>query len=88
MTIFKLIVKENDPKKLGSFLLKNGFSRQALNKSKHHHGGIFVNHKRRYTSFLLKKGDEVIFLTGEEKRIHGFLLQMEQLKWFMKLIII
>lgn len=68
MTLFKLRVKEKDPKKLGSFLLKNGFSRQALNKSKHHHGQIFVNHKRRYTSYTLKVGDEVLFLTGEEKK--------------------
>lgn len=70
MTIFKLIVKEKDPKKLGSFLLKNGFSRQALNKSKHHEGGIYVNHKRRYTSYHLQSGDEVIFLTGKEKENH------------------
>ena len=68
MTLFKLSVTEKDPKKLGSFLLKNGFSRQALNKSKHHHGQIFVNHKRRYTSYVLKVGDEVLFLTGEEKK--------------------
>ncbi len=67
MAIFKLVVQERDPKKLGSFLLKNGFSRQALNKSKHHHGGIYVNHKRRYTSFHLKNGDVVLFLTGQEK---------------------
>lgn len=70
MTIFKLIVKEKDPKKLGSFLLKNGFSRQALNKSKHHEGGIYVNHKRRYTNYHLQTGDEVIFLTGKEKENH------------------
>lgn len=70
MTIYKLIVKEKDPKKLGSFLLKNGFSRQALNKSKHHEGGIYVNHRRRYTSYHLQSGDEVIFLTGKEKENH------------------
>lgn len=68
MTTFKLIVKEKDPKKLGSFLLKNGFSKQAINKSKHHGGMILVNHKRRYTSFKLKAGDEVFFITGEEKK--------------------
>lgn len=67
MAIFKLTVKERDPKKLGAFLLKNGFSRQALNKSKHHQGMILVNHKRRYTSYSLKKGDEVIFVSGKEK---------------------
>lgn len=68
MAIFKLSVKQRDPKKLGSFLLKNGFSRQALNKAKHHHGGIFVNHHRRYTSFHLQTGDQVVFLTGEERK--------------------
>lgn len=67
-SIFKLIVQERDPKKLGSFLLKNGFSHQALNHAKHHHGMILVNHKRRYTSFNLKTGDEVIFVSGEEKK--------------------
>lgn len=68
MTTFKLMVKKRDPKKLGSFLLKNGFSKQAINKSKHHGGMILVNHKRRYTSFKLKEGDEVFFITGEEKK--------------------
>ncbi len=68
MAIFKLIVQAKDPKKLGSFLLKHGFSRQALNKAKHHHGGIYVNHKRRYTSFRLHAKDQVLFLTGEEKK--------------------
>lgn len=62
------MVKEKDPKKLGSFLLKNGFSKQAINKSKHHGGMILVNHRRRYTSFQLKMGDEVFFITGEEKK--------------------
>lgn len=70
MAIFKLTVQEKDAKKLGSFLLKNGFSRQALNKAKHHHGAIYVNHRRRYTSFRLKAGDEVLFLTGQEKENH------------------
>lgn len=55
-------------KKLGSFLLKNGFSHQALIKARYHHGMILVNHKRRYLSFQLKAGDEVIFVTGEEKK--------------------
>lgn len=67
-SLFKLIVQERDPKKLGPFLLKNGFSHQALNNAKHHHGMILVNHKRRYTSFNLKVGDEVIFISGEEKK--------------------
>lgn len=67
MTTFKLIVQERDPKKLGSFLLKNGFSKQAINKAKHRGGMILVNHKRRHTSFKLKKDDEVFFITGQEK---------------------
>lgn len=67
-SLFKLIVQERDPKKLGPFLLKNGFSHQALNNAKHHHGMILVNHKRRYTSFNLQVGDEVIFVSGEEKK--------------------
>ena len=29
---------------------------------------ILVNHKRRYTSFNLRAGDEVIFISGEEKK--------------------
>lgn len=67
-SLFKLIVHERDPKKLGFFLLKNGFSHQALIKARYHHGMILVNHKRRYLSFQLKAGDEVIFVTGEEKK--------------------
>lgn len=67
-SVFKLVVQERDPKKLGSFLLKNGFSHQALIKARYHHGMILVNHKRRYLSFNLKAGDEVIFITGEEKK--------------------
>lgn len=68
--LFKLTVQKRDPKKLGPFLLKKGFSRQALNQAKHHHGMILVNHKRRYTSFTLKVGDEVILVAGQEKQNH------------------
>lgn len=68
MTIFKLKVKDRDPKQVGPFLLKNGFSRQALSKAKHHGGAIYVNHQRRYTSYHLKEGDQVLFLTGKEKK--------------------
>ena len=63
-SLFKLIVQEKDPKKLGSFLLTNGFSHQALIKARHHHGMILVNHKRRYLSFHLRTGDEVIFVSA------------------------
>ena len=67
-SLFKLIVQERDPKKLGSFLLKKGFSHQALKHARYNNGLILVNHKRRYTSFRLKTNDEVIFVTGEEKK--------------------
>lgn len=67
MTIFKLKVTEKDSKKLGSFLLKNGFSHQALIKARHHDGMVLVNHKRRYNSFHLTAGDEVLFIPGKEK---------------------
>lgn len=68
MALFKLIVKKRDhPQHLGSFLLKNGFSRQAISKAKHHGGLILVNHKRRCTGFPVYPGDEVIFLTAQEK---------------------
>ena len=67
-SLFKLIVQERDPKKLGSFLLKKGFSHQALKHARYNNGLILVNHKRRYTSFRLKTNDEVIFVTGKEKK--------------------
>ena len=69
-SLFKLIVQEKDPKKLGSFLLKNGFSHQALIKARHHHGMILVNHKRRYLSFRLRTGDEVILLVVKKRKIN------------------
>lgn len=68
MTIFKLFVKKDDPKKLGSFLLKNGFSHQALIKARHNGGLVLVNHKRRYNSYHLKINDEVIFIPAVEKK--------------------
>lgn len=68
MTIYKLIVSKKDPKKLGSFLLKNGFSHQALIKARHHGGMVLVNHKRRYNSFMLKVGDVVHFIPAQEKQ--------------------
>lgn len=67
-SLFKLTVQKRDPKKLGSFLLKNGFSHQAIVKARHHHGMLLVNHRRRYLNFDLKIGDEVIFVSGEEKK--------------------
>ena len=67
MTLFKVTVDEKAPKKLGIFLLKNGFSKRAVNNAKNAGGMILVNHKRRYTNFNLHVGDEVIFIPGQEK---------------------
>lgn len=80
MTSFKLFVQEKDPKKLGSFLLKNGFSHQALIKARHHGGLVLVNHKRCYNSFHLKAGDEVIFIPGHEKENHWLRPSEEPIK--------
>ncbi|WEV44523.1 RluA family pseudouridine synthase [Lactobacillus sp. ESL0684] len=68
MTLFKLVVQQKMPPKLGAFLLKHGFSKQAINNAKHNQGLILVNHKRRYTSYQLHLGDEIIFVPGQEKR--------------------
>ncbi|BDR60221.1 RluA family pseudouridine synthase [Lactobacillus xylocopicola] len=67
MTLYKLVVQDKKPRKLGAFLVKNGFSKQAINDAKNHQGLLLVNHKRRYTSFQLQRGDEVIFVPGKEK---------------------
>lgn len=67
MQFFKLKVTSEKPGKLGRFLQKNGFSKRAIINSNHHQGMILVNHKRRHTSFPLKKNDEVIFVLGQEK---------------------
>ena len=67
MQYFKLKFENKTPQKLGRFLLKNGFSKRALTNSQHHGGMVLVNHHRRYTSYLLHAGDEVIFILGEEK---------------------
>lgn len=78
--MFKLTVKEKDPKKLGSFLLKNGFSHQALIKARHHGGLVLVNHKRRYNSFHLKPNDEVIFIPAKEKENHWLKVSKQPLE--------
>lgn len=67
MQYFKLKFENKTPQKLGRFLLKNGFSKRTLTNSQHHSGMVLVNHHRRYTSYLLHAGDEVIFILGEEK---------------------
>lgn len=68
MTLFKFEVKQDDPKQLGSFLLKKGISKQAVVTAKKKNGMILVNHRRRYTNYHVETGDEVIFVTGEEKK--------------------
>lgn len=67
MQYFKLIFNQKTPQQLGRFLMRNGFSHRALTNSRHHGGMILVNHKRRYTKYLLHTGDEVIFIIGHEK---------------------
>jgi len=67
MTLFKVIVKDKVPKKLGAFLLQTGFSKRAVNNAKNSGGMLLVNHKRRFTNYLLHQGDEVIFIPGKEK---------------------
>lgn len=65
--IFKEKVAADDPHLLGHFLLKRGFSRRALKTARYHQGLILVNHRRRYLSFHLQTGDEVIFVPGKER---------------------
>ncbi|PXY84240.1 RluA family pseudouridine synthase [Lactobacillus melliventris] len=67
MTPFKVIVQDKVPKKLGAFLLKNGFSKRAVNNAKNSGGMLLVNHKRRFTNYMLHQGDEVIFIPGKER---------------------
>lgn len=67
INFFKEQVSANDPHVLGHFLLKRGFSRRSLKFARYHNGLILVNHRRRYLSFHLQTGDEVIFVPGQEK---------------------
>ena len=67
MQYFKLLFNQKTPQQLGRFLMKNGFSHRALTNSRHHGGMMLVNHKRRYSKYLLHEGDEVIFIIGQEK---------------------
>ncbi|MBP2057620.1 23S rRNA pseudouridine1911/1915/1917 synthase [Lactobacillus colini] len=67
MHYFKLIFTHKTPQNLGRFLLKSGFSKRTITNSNQHGGMIFVNHKRRYTNYLLHEGDEVVFMLGKEK---------------------
>lgn len=66
MQVFKFLVPEDGPHRVGRFLLRHGFSRQALTKAKFADGMILVNHHRRYSGFKLQAGDEVIFLPATE----------------------
>lgn len=72
MKIFKFIVSEEDPKRLGPFLSKKKLSKQAIVNAKHNGGMLLVNHRRRFTNFTLKVGDEVLFVMGKEK-VNNFL---------------
>ena len=67
MTLFKVIVQDKVPKKLGAFLLQSGFSKRAVNNAKNSGGMLLVNHKRRFTNYMLHQGDEVIFIPGKER---------------------
>lgn len=67
MTLFKLVMKDKAPTRLGAFLMKQGFSKKAVIEAKNNGGLILVNHHRRYTNYLLHQGDEVIFVPGKEK---------------------
>ena len=67
MTLFKVIVQDKVPKKLGAFLLQSGFSKRAVNNAKNSGGMLLVNHRRRFTNYLLHQGDEVIFIPGKER---------------------
>lgn len=66
MSLYKIIVQNEAPIELGAFLLKNGFSKQAINNAKNRDGMLIVNHKIRYTNYRLHQGDEVIFVSGSE----------------------
>lgn len=61
------MVRTKAPVQLGDFLLKNGFSKKALNDAKNNGGLMLVNHKRRYSNYRLHRGDEIIFVPGKEK---------------------
>ena len=67
MTLFKVKVENKAPVELGAFLMKNGFSKKAVNDAKNNDGMILVNHKRRFTNYQLHFGDEVIFVPGNER---------------------
>ncbi|RMC49650.1 RluA family pseudouridine synthase [Lactobacillus sp. ESL0228] len=66
MPLYKIMVQNESTMELGAFLLKNGFSKQAINNAKNRGGMLIVNHKARYTNYRLHRGDEVIFVSGSE----------------------
>lgn len=68
--IYKLYVQQHDPKKLGHFLFKRGFSKRAIKNAQHHGGRVFVNHKSRNSAYTLQTGDEVLFVMGQERANH------------------
>lgn len=67
MQYFKLIYNQKAPQQLGRFLIKNGFSHRNITNARNNGGLMLVNHKRRYTKWMLHQGDEVIFILGQEK---------------------
>lgn len=50
---------QGQPVRLQKFLLQEGLSLAQLKRLKYHGGAVFVNHKQRNTTFLLKRGDVV-----------------------------
>lgn len=57
---------QGQPLRLQKFLLQEGLSLGQLKRLKYHGGAVFVNHKQRNTTFLLKPGDVVRVLMAPE----------------------
>lgn len=66
--ILKYEFRNSHPQQLGTFLRQQGLSKQALVMSKNYDGMILVNQKVRHTNFMLKEGDRVIFVSGNEPK--------------------
>ncbi|MBA1435036.1 RluA family pseudouridine synthase [Bombilactobacillus bombi] len=58
------------PQKLVSFLSQRGFSKTQLKQLKFRHGQIYVNHHRRFFSYQLHYGDEIIVVLPQEQGSH------------------
>jgi 23S rRNA pseudouridine1911/1915/1917 synthase len=57
---------QGQPLRLQKFLLQEGLSLGQLKRLKYHGGAVFVNHKQRNTTFLIKPGDIVRVLMAPE----------------------